>query len=199
MAFDNIYVKDATSVIIQVMMRDSLTGMGKTGVLYSAVTGSYCRPGGIRQPVTVIAGTVGDAYDSGKWAEVDAVNMAGLYQFHVPNAALATGANSVEFAFKATGVLDKSTKIILLDSNLRDSVRLGLTALPNAVAGAVGGVAIVGSEMDISAAASVELRDTLWNATMQYVDKTGAIKGTKAWIMLQALFSTIEQRLKEME
>lgn len=145
MAFDNIYVKDVTSVIIQVMLRDSTTGMGKTGVTYSALTASYCRPGGTRTAITPAAGAPGDAYSSGKFAEVDSTNMPGLYQFHVPNAALATGANSSEIALKYTGVLDKSLKIVLIDANLRDAVRLGLTALPNAAAEAAGGLFTRGS------------------------------------------------------
>lgn len=141
MAFDNIYVKGSQSIIIQVMLRDSTTGMGKTGIAYNTAgfTAYYCRNSGTAQTMTLVTMTIGTWASLG-WIEVDATNMPGLYQFGVPNAALLTGANSVEFSFKGTGVLSKSTKIILVDADLRDAVRLGVTALPNAAANAANGL-----------------------------------------------------------
>jgi hypothetical protein len=181
MAFDNIYVKDATSVIIQVMLRDSDTGMGKTGIAYSSVGASYCRPGGTRQAITVISGTAGDSYSSGKWAEVDSTNMPGLYQFHIPDAALATGANSCELNFVISGVLSKSTKIVLIDANLRDAMRLGMTALPNANAGANGG-------LPLSADASGRVDVLKINGTSQTARDIGAsvLVGDKTGFSLTA-------------
>ena len=131
MSYDHTITKGTTSKVIEVTIRDSTTGAGKTGIAHGSVTGSYVREGGTRTAITLTAGTAGDAYSSGKWAEVDATNCKGLYQLHVPDAALATGVNAVTIQLQATGVIDKALRIALIDANLRDAVRLGLTALPN--------------------------------------------------------------------
>lgn len=41
-----------------------------------------------------------------------------------------------------------------------------------------------------------DVRNAVWNSLIEYVDETGATKKTKAYVMLQAIFSTIKQRLK---
>lgn len=113
MAFEELIKAGTTSKIIEVMLRDSATGGGKTGVAYSAVTASYTREGGTRTAITLASGTAGDAYSSGKWAEVDATNCKGLYQIHIPNAAIASGAAAVTLSLQASGVIDKSIRIAL--------------------------------------------------------------------------------------
>jgi hypothetical protein len=142
MAYDNIYKKGSTSIIIQVMLRDATSGAGKTNVAYNGITAYYCRPGGTSQQITLIAGAPGAAYSSGKWAEIDATNQKGMYQLHVPDACLATGANVVDISIQGTGVIDARVKIVLIDSDLRDAVHLGITGIPNAVAGAAGGLVL---------------------------------------------------------
>lgn len=138
--FDYSFKAGTTSQRIQVLLRDSITGGGKTSVAYTAVTASYCREGGTRQAVTLASGSPGDAYSSGKWAEVDSSNQKGLYQLHVPDAALASGAKYVTISLQATGVIDKALEIELPALDLYDAVRAGLSALPNAAAEAAGGL-----------------------------------------------------------
>ena len=145
MAYDNLLLKDTTSKIIEITLRDSTTGQGKTGVSFASVTGSYCREGGTRVAITMASGTAGDAYSSGKWCEVDATNMPGLYQVHIPNAALATGVNGVTLQFKVSGAIDKVVKIGLVGANIQDAVRLGLTALPNVASGSAGAIITSGT------------------------------------------------------
>lgn len=41
-----------------------------------------------------------------------------------------------------------------------------------------------------------DLREAIWNALIEYVDEAGVTRKTKAYVMLQAMFSTIKQRLK---
>ena len=121
MAFDQLLTKDSTSQIIEVMLRDSTTGQGKTGVAHGSVTASYVREGATRTAITLASGTVGDAYSSGKWAEVDATNMPGLYQLHIPDGALATPVNAVTLQLKSSGVIDKAFRLVLIDADLRDT------------------------------------------------------------------------------
>jgi len=113
MAFDESLTGGTTSKIIEVMLRDSTTGGGKTGLAFGDVTASYVREGGTRVAITLASGTAGDAYSSGKWAEVDATNQKGLYQLHLPNAAISTGVAAVTVSLQATGTLDKAIRLKL--------------------------------------------------------------------------------------
>lgn len=140
--FDYSFKAGTTSQRIQVMLRDSTTGGGKTGVAYTSPTASYCREGGTRTAITLASGTAGDAFSSGKWAEVDATNQKGLYQLHVPDAAIAAGVKYVDITIQSTGVIDKVVHIELIAVDQYDSVRGGMTALPNAAASAVGGLPV---------------------------------------------------------
>ena len=137
MAYDETILAGATSKIVEVMIRQdkdgSNPGQGRTGIAHGSVTGSYVREGGTRQAITMAAGTVGDAYSTGKWAEVDATNMPGKYQFHVPNGALASGVDAVTLQFKISGAIDKTVRIVLISADLRDANNLGLAYLDAAL------------------------------------------------------------------
>jgi hypothetical protein len=151
MAYDETIVAGTTSKIIEVCLRDSTTGQGKTGLAHSAVTARYVREGGTATTITLSAGTAGDSYSSGKWAQVDEINMRGVYQFHVPNAALASGARAVTITFQAAGTLDKQIRICLVAVDQYDAVRAGLTALPNVAADAVGGLPVLDAASTVPA------------------------------------------------
>jgi hypothetical protein len=133
MSFDHTILKGTSSKIIEVILRDSTTGAGKTAVAYTDVTASYVREGSTRTAITLASGTAGDAYSSGKWCEVDATNCPGLYQLHLPDAALATGVNAVTTTLNASGVIDKVVRISLLDVDLRDATDAGLSNLDAAI------------------------------------------------------------------
>lgn len=133
MSYDHTILKGTTSKIIEVMLRDGTTGAGKTAVAHTDVTASYVREGATRTAITLAAGTAGDSYSSGKWAEVDSTNCPGLYQLHLPDASLATGVNAVTTTLTATGVIDKVIRISLLDVDLRDSTDAGLSRLDAAI------------------------------------------------------------------
>lgn len=142
MAFDDSVAGGSTSKIVEVTLRDSTTGGGKTGIAYGSVTASYVREGGTRTAITLASGAAGDSYSSGKWAEVDSTNCKGLYQLHIPNAAIAAGVEAVTITLQATGVIDKHVRIKLRATNVQDAVRGGMSALPNAAADAAGGLPI---------------------------------------------------------
>jgi hypothetical protein len=133
MSFDHTILKGTSSKIIEVILRDSTTGAGKTAVAYTDVTASYVREGSTRTAITLASGIAGDAYSSGKWCEVDATNCPGLYQLHLPDAALATGVNAVTTTMIASGVIDKVVRISLLDVDLRDATDAGLSSLDAAI------------------------------------------------------------------
>src|ERR1041384_4181409 len=141
MAYDQLTLKGATSQLIEIMLRDSTTGQGKTGLAAASVTAYYIREGGSSNTSMTLDGTMTlGTWKTLGWVEVDSTHQKGLYQLGIPNAAIATGANAVTFILTASGTIDKALRLVLLDADLRDATRLGLSALPNATAGATNGL-----------------------------------------------------------
>lgn len=48
-------------------------------------------------------------------------------------------------------------------------------------------------------AVEIDIHEAVWNSVLEYYNKTGVIQSAKAWEMLQAIFSSIHQRLKAKE
>lgn len=143
--------KGATSQIVLVSIYDSSSSTGGklTGLVYNSagLTAYYYREGAGTgaTAITLATATLG-TYTSGGFIVVDGTNMPGDYELHIPNAALATGADRVLIQLKgATNMVPVNIEIDLTNVDLRDGVRGGMTALPNAVPGASGGVFIAGT------------------------------------------------------
>ncbi len=99
-----------TSVNVTVALRDSTTGQLKTGIAYGSVTYSYIRDGAASGATgTCITATKGTYADHG-WVETD---YAGLYQFGIPDAALAAGANGATVKLTASGCIDKTYRVLI--------------------------------------------------------------------------------------
>ena len=128
-AFDDSILKASTDVTFEVLLRGDDDGMGETGETSATVTCYYMRQGAAAAvEVTMATGILGTHADGG-WLAVDATNMPGLYQFHSPDLAFATGANAVTFMFTATGVIDKTVKFALVNYDPRSATNLGLSVL----------------------------------------------------------------------
>ena len=137
--------KGATSQSIDIEILDSTstTGARKTGLAYntSGLTAYYRRVGGSATAITLATQTASGAWSSGGFAEIDATNMPGVYRLDLPDAAVASGADAVTVTLKgATGMAQVSMTIQLVAIDLQDATRLGLSAIPNAAAGASGGL-----------------------------------------------------------
>ncbi len=137
--------KDTTSKMIQFFIPDSSSavGAGLTGLVFNtaSLTAYYYREGAATSTVISLATMTLGTWSTSGFVVVDGTNMPGLYQLGIPNAALATGANSVVIMLKgATNMAPTMIEIQLVDYDPNDGVRLGLTALPNAAAGANGGL-----------------------------------------------------------
>lgn len=124
-------------------------GEPTTGLLFSDIetggSASYHRQGAARVDFTLITQTVAGVHADGGFIEIDAVNMPGLYRLDVPDAAFATGVDYVVIQLVAAGANNTMMRPLLIDLtdvDLRDSVRGGMTALPNAAADGVGGLPI---------------------------------------------------------
>lgn len=140
----------ATSEIWQIFVRDSSssTGAGLTGLAFNtaSLTAYFHRDTDTTATaVSLVTMTVGTFTSSG-FKEIDATNMPGHYQFCPPNAAIQSGAKSCMFHLKgATNMAPLPIEVQLVSYNPDDSVRIGLTALPNATAGGAAGVPVVGT------------------------------------------------------
>lgn len=143
-----IVTKGATSERWYVKARNSSTGAPLTGLAYNtaSLTAYYVRPGGSATAITLVTQTVTGAYSSGGFVEVDATNMPGIYRFDPPDAVNASGVDSAVVILKgATNLEQIDIEVQLVAVNLQDSVRAGMTSLPNAAAEAAGGLYTRGS------------------------------------------------------
>lgn len=145
------FVAGSTSVITTIFLQDSAStvGAGKTGLVFNtaSLTCYYKRSNGtVSVAVSLADITTLGTFVSGGFKSVDGTNMPGVYEFHPPNAAFASGAKEVTFFFVgASGLAARPIKYRITSVDLDDSVRGGMTALPNAAANANGGLPILSS------------------------------------------------------
>jgi hypothetical protein len=143
--------KGATSQSVYLIALDSAstTGGRKTGIVFNSagLTAYYARNQAAATAITLATlATPSTAWSSGGFVEVDATNMPGLYRLDIPDAAVASGADSVVVTVKgATGMVQADIEVQLTGVDLMDAVRGGMTALPNAAAEAAGGLYTRGS------------------------------------------------------
>jgi len=111
----------ASSYICHIFIQDSTSavGEGKPGLLFSDVTGYYMRAGAsVAVAMTMVTITTLGTYAPDTDAKcgfklVDDTNMPGLYEIHVPNNCLKTGADAVVLEIKGTGIVPTLLEIQL--------------------------------------------------------------------------------------
>lgn len=135
----DIVFKGSTDRSVTLRCLDSTTGAPKTDVAYnsSGIDLWYRREGAALTSVTeATLAALTTAHADGGFLHV----ANGVYRLDLPDAAFATGANYVDFGGTVTGGHFIGGRVRLIDINLEDTVRAGLTALPNAAAAASGGL-----------------------------------------------------------
>jgi hypothetical protein len=137
-------LKGSTSQSEYVYLRHATTGAPLPGLAYntSGLSAYYVRPLG--SPVAITLATLANAqaaYSSGGFVEVSAANMPGVYRFDIPMGVFATGVNQAVVILHGAPNLDPcALEYQLTGIDIQDAVRMGMTALPNAAAGAAGGL-----------------------------------------------------------
>lgn len=117
--------KATTSKILRILILDALKGDGSglTGLVFNSagLDAFYIREGAASPTaIALVTATVG-TWTSGGFIEVDATDMPGVYELHVPDAVLATGANSVAILLKgATSMVPLPLEIQLNDNDPGD-------------------------------------------------------------------------------
>lgn len=127
------------SVVVRII--DATDGTPETGVVYntSGIDLWYRREGATKTSITEASlSALSDAHADGGVLHIG----DGYYRLDLPDAAVATGANGVMVGGTVTGMVVVGCYVQLVDFDPYDSVRLGLTALPNAAADAAGGLPI---------------------------------------------------------
>jgi hypothetical protein len=133
--------KDSTDQSVVIRIIDSTDGTPENAVEHdtAGIDLWYRREGATKTSITEAA-----------LAALDSVHLDGgieligdgYYRLDPPDGAFATGANGVMIGGTVTGMIVIGTYIALVDYDPQDTVRLGLTALPNAAADAAGGLPI---------------------------------------------------------
>lgn len=169
------------SKIVRVFAQDPTTGTAVTGLVFNTggLTAYYCREGDASATaITLVTATIG-TWVSGGFKEVDATNMPGIYEVGLPNAVFASGESVVTY-LKHTSMRPILLEFELDVINYQDAVRLGLTGLPNANAGASGGLPTVDGSNGIklsvgTSIGQVNLISGKVPATLASTDVTGNI------------------------
>ena len=94
-----------TSKIVHIFIQDSsaATGVGLTGLVYNSagLSAKFIRSGAVGSQVLNLATiSVIGTWTSGGFKELDAAGMPGVYELHIPDAVLATGAPQVVVMLK---------------------------------------------------------------------------------------------------
>lgn len=138
------------TVDVQLVQKAAATSPGDPLTALAFNTSSltaYYRKGatGTATSITLATQTVGGAWSSGGFVEVSSTNAPGLYRFDVPDTVIAT-AGFASVTFNGAANLATHTVLFIITAiDLYDSVRAGMTALPNAAAAASNGLLISGS------------------------------------------------------
>ncbi len=120
---EHVFIQDSTST----------TGAGKTGLTNASVTVYYFRPKDTSATSVSLTGTGSlGTYTSGLFKEVDATNMPGLYELHLPNGVFTsvTDVNHAVVMVKGSGIAPVLLEYDLVAYDPLDAARLGLTQIP---------------------------------------------------------------------
>ena len=119
---------------------DSTDGTPETGVVFNTagIDLWYRRPGAVHTSITEATQTEAGAHTDGGFVHIS----DGYYRLDLPDAAVASGVDYVDIGGTVTDMVVIGGRIRITGADLDDTVRLGLTALPNAAADAAGGLAI---------------------------------------------------------
>lgn len=107
------------------------------------------------------------------------VNEPGLGQYELAMSQADTNGNNIGFLFTASGAVPVSISVVTTAANPSDSVRFGLTALPNVAAGANGGLPLGNASGQVAIAPSqiqIKKNTALANFEFPMYDSSGNLK-----------------------
>lgn len=128
----------ATSQSIDIFIQDgtSLSGSGLTGLVYnSSGLTAYYRKGqtGTATAITLATQTVGGAYSSGGFVQIDSTNMPGMYRFDIPDTVLASAGGATIYFQGASNMVPCVVELEIVAYDPTNATTLGLTNLDAAI------------------------------------------------------------------
>lgn len=135
----DILKKGVTDRSVTLRIIDSTDGTPETGVVFntSGIDLWYRREAEAKTSITeATLAALTTAHSDGGFLHVS----DGEYRLDVPDAAFATGANYVDFGGTVTGMVVIGGRVRLVNVDLEDTVRFGLTCLPNGAVNSSGGL-----------------------------------------------------------
>lgn len=152
-----IHKNGVTSVMLRMKILDSAStvGAGKTGLtsasaglIISTIANNeatatvYAQASSNIETITTLGTYAAPTASKCRFKEVDATNHPGLYEIQIADArfAVSNARNLIVTVSGASGMVAVDAEIQLVSYDPYDTVRLGLTAMPNAAAGANGGL-----------------------------------------------------------
>jgi len=167
-----------TDVSVTIRIIDSTDGTPETGVVWdtSGIDLEYRREGAASTDITeATLAALTTAHADGGFLHIG----NGYYRLDLPDAACAAGVTGVLVHGTVTGMVVIGCYIELVAYDPYDSVRLGLTALPNAAADAAGGLPISDAgELDLDARLDAAVSSRL--ATAGYTTPPTAAQNSDA-------------------
>jgi len=164
--------KDSTDQSTVIRIIDSTDGTPENAVDYdtSGIDLWYRREGAVKVSITEAALAALDSAHSDGGIELIG---DGYYRLDLPDAAWATGADGVMIGGTVTGMIVIGNYHTLVDYDPYDAVRMGMTALPNAVADGAGGLPVSdagGLDMDTKLANTNEVTAARMGALTDLID-----------------------------
>lgn len=189
--------KGSTDIALYFFITDSTAFTPETGITVTDLDMQYVRT--LTAPSAKVDAIISDAdlttHVDNKIVEVDATDQPGLYMACFPDAAFATGVESVILSVTGAGFHPVHMEIQLVDFDPEDATRLGLTALPNANADAAGG-------LPISDAGGLDIDTKLANTNEVTVARMGAltdwIDGGRLDLLLDLIKAITDRQAKFM-
>lgn len=148
--------RGATSNILRVFLQDSTstTGAGKTaltntstGLIISTIADNeatattYTAAATNVETVTTLGTFAAPTASKCRFREVDATNFPGVYEIHIADARYAVASSTqLLVSIQCTGVAPVMAEVQLIAVDLMDTVRLGLTAIPDVAQGNTGAI-----------------------------------------------------------
>jgi hypothetical protein len=170
-----------TSNTIDLFIQDKTKtdGSGLTGLLFNTagLTAYYFFARTATTQITLVTlASVTTAWTSGGFLQIDSTNAPGWYRLDLPDAVVAAGnGRFVNLHLRGGGnMADVPVEIELTGTDNQDSVRGGMTALPNAAAGASGGLIINGSNTGTVTLAALTVTGTFTVSDGFLVSRTSA-------------------------
>lgn len=204
MAISDIVRKGTKGYIYEINMRNRTTGQLLTGLAHTDVTVEYQRQGAAANESVVLSAGVLGTWSSGGWVETES---NGVYQFGVPDEAIAAGCDYVVFTLISASALDKVVRIYLGggEFDLGDEAITGVIsgtlaeitlAMAREITRVIESTATSGSATTLGDTAELIQEDAHWKGGTVWFKETGEVAKVTAFSQSLLTFALQDQAVQ---